>query len=106
MTETIPGGCYLAADGKTYVNANGEPVSAENVAKFKELQKQHAERVAAQEAALAQQNITAAQVLTALVGMQPQPTLVVEEAATGAPATTDPAETTDAGKIDTKAKAK
>lgn len=94
MTETIPGGCYLAADGKTYVDANGEPVSAENVAKFKELQAANAQRVAAQEAALAQQNLSAAQVLTALVGMQPQPTLVVEP--------DEPA--TDAGKVDAKAK--
>lgn len=90
MTETIPGGCYLAADGKSYIDANGEPVSAENVAKFKELQAANARRVAAQEAALAQQNLSAAQVLTALVGMKP----------------TAPVETEDAGKVDAKAKTK
>lgn len=104
MTETIPGGCYLAADNKTYVDANGEAVSAENVAKFKELQKQYAERMAAQEAALAQQNLNAAQVLTALAGMQPQPTLVVEPDETGEGATADPAKTADTGKVDAKAK--
>ena len=27
-TETIPGGRYLAADGETFVNANGEPIEA------------------------------------------------------------------------------
>ena len=80
MTETIPGGCYLAADGKTYIDANGDPVSAENVAIFKELQAANSQRVAAQEVALAQQNLNAAQVLTALVGMQPQPAPVEPKA--------------------------
>lgn len=29
LDETIPGGKYLAADGKTFVNANGEPIEVE-----------------------------------------------------------------------------
>lgn len=28
LDETIPGGRYLADDGKTFVNANGEPLDA------------------------------------------------------------------------------
>ncbi len=27
MDETIPGGKYLASDGKTFVNADGEPLN-------------------------------------------------------------------------------
>lgn len=34
LDTTIPGGCYLAADGISYVDANGQPVSPENVEKF------------------------------------------------------------------------
>lgn len=36
--ETIPGGCYKDAEGDGYHDANGNPVSAENVAKFLALQ--------------------------------------------------------------------
>ena len=36
--ETIPGGCYQNADGNGYHDANGNPVSKENVAKFLALQ--------------------------------------------------------------------
>ena len=33
MATTVPGGRYLKADGKTWVNANGEPIDvAEEVA--------------------------------------------------------------------------
>lgn len=28
MAETIPGGAYLSADGKTWVNAAGKPIAA------------------------------------------------------------------------------
>jgi len=100
MTETIPGGCYLAADNKTYVDANGEPVSAENVAKFLELQKRYAGQMAAQEAQLAQQNLNASQVLTALMGMQPTPTLVFEPEDTATGGVTSAA----TAKVDAKAK--
>ena len=31
MTETIPGGCYKDATGDGYHDANGNPVSKENV---------------------------------------------------------------------------
>lgn len=40
MAETIPGGCYKDAQGDGYHDANGNPVSAENVAKFLALQQQ------------------------------------------------------------------
>lgn len=36
--ETIPGGCYQNADGNGYHDANGNPVSEENVKKFLALQ--------------------------------------------------------------------
>ena len=38
MAETIPGGCYKDAEGDGYHDANGKPVSAENVTKFLALQ--------------------------------------------------------------------
>lgn len=40
MAETIPGGCYKDAQGDGYHDANGNPVSKENVAKFLALQQQ------------------------------------------------------------------
>jgi hypothetical protein len=30
LDETIPGGKYLAADGKTFVDANGEPITVKD----------------------------------------------------------------------------
>lgn len=38
MAETIPGGCYKDAEGDGWHDANGQPVSAENVARFLALQ--------------------------------------------------------------------
>ena len=38
MAETIPGGCYKDAQGDGYHDANGNPVSKENVEKFLALQ--------------------------------------------------------------------
>lgn len=29
LDETVPGGKYLAADGKTFVDANGEPIKGD-----------------------------------------------------------------------------
>lgn len=40
MAETIPGGCYKDAEGDGYHDANGKPVSEENVKKFLALQQQ------------------------------------------------------------------
>ena len=40
--ETIPGGCYQNADGNGYHDANGNPVSKENVEKFFALQAKQA----------------------------------------------------------------
>lgn len=102
MSETIPGGCYKDATGDGYHDANGNPVSAENVTKFKALQKQNAERSAQTEAQLAQQNLTTNQLLAALMGLQPTPTLTVEqvEPPTGNQAPAD----TESTKTDPKAK--
>jgi hypothetical protein len=37
MAETIPGGAYLAADGKTWRDAEGKPISKEQIAAAKAL---------------------------------------------------------------------
>lgn len=41
LSATIPGGAYLASDGKTWTDANGELLSAEKIAEAK---KQSADR--------------------------------------------------------------
>ncbi len=95
MTETIPGGCYKDAQGDGYHDANGNPVSKENVERFLALRAKAAEQQAQLDAQLAAQNLTPAQMLAALLTMQPQPTLTVE------PDETNPGDT---GKADAKVK--
>lgn len=88
MTETIPGGCYKDAQGDGYHDANGNPVSKENVEKFIALRAVAADRQAQLDAQLAAQNLTPAQVLAALLTVQPQ----------------QAAQSDDGGKADPKAK--
>lgn len=88
MTETIPGGCYKDAQGDGYHDANGNPVSKENVEKFIALRAVAADRQAQLDAQLAAQNLTPAQVLAALLTVQPQ----------------QAAQSDDSGKADPKAK--
>lgn len=38
MANTAAGGVYLAADGKTYIDANGKPVKSDVVAEAKQIQ--------------------------------------------------------------------
>lgn len=35
LSATIPGGAYMASDGKTWIDANGELLSAEKIAEAK-----------------------------------------------------------------------
>lgn len=70
MTETIPGGCYLNSDGQGYHDANGNPVSKENVEKFSAMRAVAADRQAQLDAQLAAQNLTPAQLLAALLATQ------------------------------------
>jgi hypothetical protein len=37
MAETIEGGAFLGADGKTFHDANGQPLKSEDAAKAKKL---------------------------------------------------------------------
>lgn len=70
MTETIPGGCYKDAQGDGYHDANGNPVSKENVEKFLAMRAVAADRQAQLDAQLAAQNLTPAQMLAALLATQ------------------------------------
>lgn len=70
MSETIPGGCYLNSDGQGYHDANGNPVSKENVEKFLAMRAVAADRQAQLDAQLAAQNLTPAQLLAALLATQ------------------------------------
>lgn len=42
MAETIPGGAYVLPDGKTWVNAKGEPLTKEQRAQAQALHAEHA----------------------------------------------------------------
>lgn len=70
MSETIPGGCYKDATGDGYHDANGNPVSKENVEKFLAMRAVAADRQAQLDAQLAAQNLTPAQLLAALLATQ------------------------------------
>jgi hypothetical protein len=70
MTETIPGGCYKDATGDGYHDANGNPVSKENVEKFLAMRAVAADQQARLDAQLAAQNLTPAQMLAALLATQ------------------------------------
>lgn len=82
MPDTLPGGAYLSADGKTWHDADGKPLNKEQVARAKEL-------IAARAAALAEQERTALEVqarndpvarsLTAALRPQPAPTKAPKE---------------------------
>jgi len=49
MPDTILGGAYLAADGKTWHNANGEPLTEDQVHAAKRLHTRRANDLAARE---------------------------------------------------------
>lgn len=51
MAETIVGGAFLAADGKTWHNAAGEPLSKEDAAKAQKLHAEQADQIADEETA-------------------------------------------------------
>lgn len=69
MSETIPGGAYLAADGKTLVDSEGRPLGKEAVEQAQELA---AEKTAAAEKARraeqAQQQLAASALRGILLG--------------------------------------
>jgi hypothetical protein len=60
MSETIPGGAYLSSDGKTWHDANGNPLSKKQVAEAEALQAEQAEKREAEERAN-QERLAAAQ---------------------------------------------
>jgi hypothetical protein len=60
MAETIPGGAYLSADGKTWHDAHGNTLSKEQVAEAEALLAEQAEAREAEEAA-AQERLMASQ---------------------------------------------
>jgi hypothetical protein len=43
--ETIPGGAFLAPDGKTWLNSEGKPLSKEQIAQAKALDAERAEQL-------------------------------------------------------------
>ncbi len=52
MAETIQGGAYLSADGKTWHDAEGQPLSKEQVKEMEELVSKREAEVEEREAAL------------------------------------------------------
>lgn len=77
MAESIPGGATLAADGKTWQNAKGEPLTATQVQRIEQLHAERSNRRARAEAerlaAEAQGNPIASALMALLGGRQTSP---------------------------------
>ncbi len=66
MASTVPGGVYANPDGKTYHDANGNPVSKATVTEFKEQQAEYQAQRAEEDRLLQLSNPTTAQALGVL----------------------------------------
>lgn len=79
MALTISGGAYLSPDGKTWHDANGNPIKKDAVAEFEKVQAQNLERHDAQE-----QQMLESQPVT--VRLRPDFSQALTQPATGASA--------------------
>ena len=93
MAETIPGGAYLAVDGKTFVDSEGRPLSPAAVA---QAQARADDKIAAAalaaQAEQAQRDIAAGALRNLLVGAPlgaPAPAVVTVEAPSAEPPAED-----------------